>query len=255
MPDEEKQEENLGQEVDELLEQGLSQKDVEARGYSPSLVRQRIRKRVKAGKGPQVSSGRDGALAVRKEKESILPEWLETDVAEIFDGEKRDQRIFVAGMSVPLMGMRMFSEAVKPLTELMSTWQEGQAKVAQAMQGSSAEAAQMAAQQTLAGAMPQIAGMMREMTQASSPNPFAAMVSQTMQPMLQQALGGMMGMFQQKRGQPQLGAQPQPGQPGAQPGQQGAQPQPQQQGQPSVGQQSPAGSQPMSEAEEEEVFG
>ena len=48
----EPEEENLGQEVDELLEEGFNQKEIEAKGYSPSLVRQRIRKRVKAGKEP-----------------------------------------------------------------------------------------------------------------------------------------------------------------------------------------------------------
>ncbi len=215
--EEEKQEENLSQEVDELLEQGLSQKDIEARGYSPSLVRQRIRKRVKGGKGLPVSSGRNGTLALRKEKESVLPEWLERDVAEIFDGQKRDQRIFMAGMSVPLMGMRLFSEAVQPFTDLLSTWQKGQAEAAKAMQGSSAEIAQAAAQQTLAGAMPQVVGLMKEAALASSPNPLMSMFAQTMQPLLGQVMGNMMTMFQPKPGQPQLGVQPPPGQPGAQP--------------------------------------
>lgn len=70
-------------------------------------------------------SSRDGALAIRKEKESVLPEWLEKDVAEIFDGQVRDQRIFMAGMSVPLMGLRLFTEGVKPIIDLMSTWQRG----------------------------------------------------------------------------------------------------------------------------------
>ena len=46
MVDSNQDEENLSQEVDALLEEGLGQKDIEARGYSPSLVRQRIRKRV-----------------------------------------------------------------------------------------------------------------------------------------------------------------------------------------------------------------
>jgi transposase len=49
------------------------------------------------------SPGKDNTLALRKEKESMLPEWLETDVAEIFDGNLRDRKIFMAGMSVPLM--------------------------------------------------------------------------------------------------------------------------------------------------------
>jgi len=122
------QEENLGQEVDGLLEEGFAQKEIEARGYSPSLVRQRIRKRVKAGKEPSSPPARDNTLAIRKERESVLPEWLEADVAEIFDGNLRDRKLFMAGMSVPMMGLRMFSESVKPLTDLLATWQKGQAE-------------------------------------------------------------------------------------------------------------------------------
>src|SRR4030043_1608438 len=155
MTDENQNEENLGQKGDELLEEGFSQKAIEARGYSPSLVRQRVRKSVKAGKEPfAATQSKDGALALRKEKESVLPEWLEGDVAEIFDGNIRDRKIFMAGMSVPLMGLRMFSETVKPLTELLATFQKGQAEAARAMQGSSYEVAQMAAQQALSQAMP-----------------------------------------------------------------------------------------------------
>jgi hypothetical protein len=77
------------------------------------------------GKSAPGTSGRDGSLAVRKDKESVLPEWLEGDVAEIFDGQKRDQRIFLAGMSVPLMGLRLFAEGVKLIIDLLATWQKG----------------------------------------------------------------------------------------------------------------------------------
>src|SRR4030042_2499380 len=120
MVDNNQNEENLSQEVDELLEEGLIQKEIEARGSSPSLVRQRIRKRVKAGKEPSSPSpGKDGSLAFRKEKESVLPEWLEGDVAEIFDGNIRDRKIFLAGTGGPLLGLRMFSETVTPLSALL----------------------------------------------------------------------------------------------------------------------------------------
>lgn len=44
----EEEEENLSAEVDVLLEQRLKQKEIEARSYSQSPVRQRIRKKVKA---------------------------------------------------------------------------------------------------------------------------------------------------------------------------------------------------------------
>ena len=231
MVDNNQEEENLGQEVDELLEEGLAQKEIEARGYSPSLVRQRIRKRAKAGKGPP-SAPKDGSLAIRREKESVLPEWLETDVAEIFDGNLRDRKIFMAGMSVPLMGLRMFSETIKPLTDLLSTWQKGQAEAARAVQGSGAEVAQMAAQQTLNQAMPHFMSVMKESSNASSPNPFASMVTRLFEPFLQQTMQQMMGTFMGGFGMPGIGTmqppgQPMPGQapvaPGSQPG---TQPQP-----------------------------
>lgn len=214
-------EENLSQEVDELLEDGLGQKEIEGRGYSPSLVRQRIRKRVKAGKNAPPSSGRNGSLALRRQSESVLPEWLEKDVAEIFDGEKRDQRIFMAGMSVPLLGLRLFGEAVKPLVELMGTWQKGMVETSRAVQGSGGEVAYMASQQALSGALPQILSAVKEQALSTSPNPMATMVVNTMQPYFQQLLGQLMGSFMRFAPQGQMGMQPQPGQPGSQPPQPG----------------------------------
>jgi len=100
-------------------------------------------------KGVAGTVGRDGALAIRKDKESVLPEWLERDVAEIFDGQTRDQRIFLAGMSVPLMGLRLFAEGVKPIIDLLATWQEGQAQAAQAAQGSGIKMAREAGEASI----------------------------------------------------------------------------------------------------------
>ena len=198
MADNNQEEENLSQEVDELLEEGLSQKEIEARGYSPSLVRQRIRKRVKAGKEPFATTPpKDGAIALRKEKESVLPEWLEADVAEIFDGNLRDRKIFMAGMSVPMMGLRMFSETVKPLTDLLSTWQKGQAEAARAMQGSGYEMAQLAAQQVISQAMPQILGAIKDNSVAASPDPVGSMMTRTIEPYFQQIMGNLMSNFMQ----------------------------------------------------------
>lgn len=213
MVDNNQNEENLSQEVDELLEEGLAQKEIEARGYSPSLVRQRIRKRVKAGKEPSSPQARDNTLAIRKERESVLPEWLEADVAEIFDGNLRDRKIFMAGMSVPMMGLRMFSETIKPLTELLSTWQKGQAEAARAMQGSGIETAQLAAQQVISQAMPQILGAVREQAVDRSPNPMGSMMTRLIEPYLQRMMGSFMGGF----GMPGMGMMPPPGQ--APPGQ------------------------------------
>jgi len=233
MADNNQEEENLGQEVDELLEEGFTQKEIEAKGYSPSLVRQRIRKRVKAGKEPfSTTSPKDGVLALRKEKESVLPEWLEADVAEIFDGNIRDRKIFLAGMSVPMMGLRMFSETIRPLVDLLSTWQKGQAEAARAMQGSGYETAQLAAQHVVSQAMPQILGAVREQAVDRSPNPMGAMMTRLIEPYLQ----NMMGTFMAGFGMPGMGMTPPPGQaPSGQPYQPpvspGFQPGPKSQGQ------------------------
>jgi len=222
--------EAAGKRLDELLEDGFGQREIESRGYSPSLVRQRIRKRVKAGKEPSSPPAKDNTLAIRKEKESVLPEWLEGDVAEIFDGNLRDRKIFIAGMSVPLMGLRMFSETVKPLTDLLSTWQKGQAEAARAVQGSGAEVAQMAAQQVLAQVTPQFMTAMKESSTASSPNPLGSMMTRVFEPILQQTMQQMMGSMM--GGMPGMGmmspsGQPVPGQQSMAPGTQpGPQPQP-----------------------------
>jgi len=233
MTDNNQNEENLGQEVDELLEDGFTQKEIEARGYSPSLVRQRIRKRVKAGKEPfSTPTSKDGSLVFRKEKESVLPEWLETDVAEIFDGNIRDRKIFMAGMSVPLMGLRMFSETVKPLTDLLSTWQKGQAEAARAVQGSGYETAHLAAQQVISQALPQILGAVKDNSVAASPDPVGSMMTRMIEPYLQQMMGSFMGGMMPGMVQPGFtppqGAQPNPSQATNQSGQpiQGNQPQP-----------------------------
>ena len=117
----------------------------------------------------------------------------------------------MAGMSVPMMGLRMFSETIKPLTALLSTWQKGQAEAARAMQGSGAEVAQMAAQQTLNGALPQILSMVKDQAVNTSPNPMAAMMANTMQPIFQQLMGNLMGAFMRPMGD--VLAPSQPGQP------------------------------------------
>jgi hypothetical protein len=176
------------------------------------------------GKESSTSPGKDNTLALRKEKESVIPEWLEADVADIFDGNVRDRKIFMAGMSVPMMGLRMFSESVKPLTELLATFQKGQAEAARAMQGSGYETAQLAAQHVISQAMPQILGAVKENAIATSPNPVGAMMTRIIEPHLQNMMSRMMGSFMggmmpgmmPPQGPPY--EQPQPGfQPGPQP--------------------------------------
>jgi len=213
-------EELLAKGVDELLEQGLSEQEIVGRGYNPSLVKQRIRKRAKVGKAPPGSQSRDGSLALRKDKESVLPEWLEADVAEIFDGKVSDQKIFLAGMSVPLMGLRLFAEGVKPIIDLLATWQKGQAEAAREAQGSGIEIAQAAGEAAASGVGKFF--METKPWLSASPDPWQAMMADTMRPILQQVMGNVMGSMMRATPQrqpaegeasPQAGAQSPPGQP------------------------------------------
>jgi hypothetical protein len=136
----------------------------------------------------------------------VLPEWLEPNVAEIFDGNVRDRKIFLAGMSVPMMGLRMFSETIRPLVELLSTWQKGQTEASRAMQGSSQETVQLAVQAVISQMMPQILGAVREQAADRSPNPVGAMITRVMEPHLQNMFGSLMAGFG-------MGMAPPPGQP------------------------------------------
>ena len=195
------------------------------------------------GKGVTGTSGRDGALAIRKDKESVLPEWLEGDVAEIFDGNLRDRKIFMAGMSVPLMGLRLFSEGVKPIIDLLATWQEGQAQAARAAQGSGIDMAREAGE-SAATAVGKFF-MDTKPWLATAQDPMKAMFVDTIRPMFQQLMGQVMGGFMKG--------------PGLTPGPSGAagQPTATQPGQPPQ-RQPPAstfGAEQVSKEEIEEVFG
>jgi len=203
--DNQENKENLGQEVDDLLDQGLDQKEIEKRGYSPSLIRQRIRKRHKEGKGAPAPSARKDSLALRKEKGSVLPEWLGRDVAQIFNGDIRDQRIFLAGISVPLIGMRITTELVKPLIDLLSVWQQGQAIAAREAQGSSLEVANAAGEAAAGGVAKYL--METKPWLSASPNPMQSMMADSMRPLLQQLIGQLMGGMMPPIQQPQAGIQ------------------------------------------------
>jgi len=151
-------------------------------------------------------SPRDGALAIRKEKESVLPEWLERDVAVIFDGQVRDQRIFLAGMSVPLMGLRLFSEAVNPIVDLLTVWQKGQVEAARVAQGSGIEMANAAGQAAAAGVAKFL--MEEKPWVAAAPDPWKAMVVDSMRPVFAQVIGQVMGGLMRFTPQGQAGMQP-----------------------------------------------
>ncbi len=200
-------------EINKLLDEGYTVKQIIELGFNRRTAYHYAKLRVKADKEPSSTPpARDSTLAIRKERESVLPEWLEPDVAEIFDGNLKDRKIFMAGMSVPMMGLTMFSETIKPLTELLSTWQKGQAEAAREMKGSGYETAQMAVQQVISQMMPQILGAVREQAADRSPNPMGAMMTRLIEPYLQNMMGTFMGGFGMMPPQPRQSAQPGPAQ-------------------------------------------
>lgn len=166
--------------------------------------------------------------AKAKTGEGVIPEFIAAEMVNIFDGDDRDQRIFMAGMSVPLMGLRLFAEGVKPFVDLLTVWQKGQAEAAAATQDSYRKIAEEAAAGVADAISPAFESLRSSVT-ASAPDPFRAMFANVMQPLLGQALGSfgqLLSRWQTRTQQPpsadvQPGQgdvhAPQAGQPGAQP--------------------------------------
>lgn len=188
----EPEEGDLGVQVDGLLEKGYTQREIVKQGFSGGLVRQRIRKRTKRlGKqAPESGNGNKGEVALTiKEKEQVLPEWLESQVGELYDGDEKTRKIFMAGMSIPLLGMRLFSESFKPLLALMQTYTAGQAEAAKAAAGGAEEIAKS----TIVEALPYITNAMTEVAKANAPkeiNPLGAMMARLIEPLMSNALSG-----------------------------------------------------------------
>jgi len=190
--------------IDKLLDQNYSAKQLREMGFASSTIRKRLHKRAKRQGLPPPENGGDngkpGVALTIKEKEQVLPEWLEGQVAELYDGDDKTRKVFMAGMSIPLLGMRLFAESFKPMLELMRVDQARQAEAAKVAAGGSEEIAR----QTVAEAIPYFERIAKDAALASSPNPLQTMMAQAMSPMLTQAMSGMMGMFQPKNPQPGL---------------------------------------------------
>jgi hypothetical protein len=192
----------LGRQVDALLEKGYSQKECREQGFSPSLVRQRVRKRSKrlgllAPESKTNGNGdKPGVALTINEKQQVLPEWLGSQVGELYDGDEKTRKIFMAGMSIPLLGMRLFAESFKPMLSLMQTYQQGQAEAVKASQG----AADDVAEKTVVAALPYMERMVKESSRASSPNPMAAMLSRILEAPMTQVMSGIFNMFMPQAG-------------------------------------------------------
>lgn len=199
----EEEEATITQEIDGLLDEGWSLGRLVKAGYARSTVRMRIRKRAKTNPPLPDNGGENGNHKVSltvKDKETVLPEWLEQQVGELYDGDEKTRKIFMAGMSIPLLGMRLFSESFKPLLALMQANTANQAEVARSLQGGSEEVAKS----TIVEAMPYLERIVRENAIATSPDPMKAMVVRAIEPIFSNTISSVMGgMFKLPGQQPQ----------------------------------------------------
>lgn len=226
MATEKPQDETVKNRIVVLLQRGYSRAQlINDFGFAERTVDNAIKNYKEQGgeeteKEPSSSQVKDKTMAIRKEKESVLPEWLENDVAEIFDGNIRDRKLFMAGMSVPLMGLRIFGETAPSIVELITVWQRGQIETARALQGGGAETAKVAAQEVLSQSMPQILGAVKDSSVNTSTSPMQGMMVRLFEPYLQNIMAkfgglGMLGMMPMGgQAQTSPGTQPGPQAPG-----------------------------------------
>ena len=146
--------------------------------------------------------------------EVIIPEWIASEMVNIFDGSERDQRIFLAGLATPIMGVRLIQEMVKPLTEMMLAMRKEELQAMIEAQGMAKEVAERAAQDVGA----QVIQALRQQGTASA-RPMEQLMADMLRQPLNQLVAKTMGMFMP---QAQPGTQFQPNQPGltGQPGSQ-----------------------------------
>lgn len=198
----ENNEENLGKEVDELLEQGLSHKEIKQRGYSDSLIRQRVRKRVKAGKAPPPSSGwgKEGeaipTLPAKMATKDMIPPELALLGIRLQDGDYR--KGYIDGMATLIMAARYNQLLAASQAEIISK----QLEIMRESRESGIEMAQQAAEAAAAGAAARAAVhidekfdqvMKQKADIATVPKPFEGIFARTMETALAYLTNTMLG--------------------------------------------------------------
>jgi len=139
--------------------------------------------------------------AKTKAGEVIIPEWIASEMVNIFDGNERDQRLYLAGVATPILGVRLIQEMVKPLTDLMLAIRKEELQAVMETQTMSREIADRAAQ----GVGAQVVQALRQQGTASASPMETLMVDMLRQP-LTHLMSKIMGMPMG-----QAGAQPQTG--------------------------------------------
>ena len=133
------------------------------------------------GRGPAVVGAAVGPGGMTPQPGSVHGD--SSQVRMLYDGDDRTAQVFMAGMSIPLLGIRLFAESMKPFGELLKLWQANQAAAARAAQGAGEEIAEKAARE----AAMNVAGYFEERKPwlAASPDPFKAMFADAMRPLIE----------------------------------------------------------------------
>ena len=187
--------ESKAQAINGLFDLGMTKPQIMKLGFKEATVRKEVDRRKREGKDVPGTPPHETTVlpAVTKGTEQVLPEYLSGEISEYFDGSEEQRRIFKAGIMVPLMGMRLFAEMVKPLTMLINAMKGDQMDSMMKALSLGQEQAHTAAMEASQVTAAQILASQKEMAVASSPNPMQTMMVQTMQPFISGLMNKVMG--------------------------------------------------------------
>lgn len=200
--------ESKSEAINDLFDLGLTKGQIMKLGYVESTVRKEVNRRKERGQEVAGTPAKEPSVlpAITKGTEAVLPEYLSGEISEYFDGSLEQQRIFKAGIMVPLMGMRLFAEMVKPLTMLINAMKGDQVEATMKAMALGQQQAHDAAMEASSMTAAQVGALMKESAAASavagSKDPMKVMAAQQMQPLFTQMMNLLMS-----RVMPGLGGQ------------------------------------------------
>ncbi len=207
-------------EINRLLDEGYTVKQIIKLGFKRRTVYYYAKKRVKPEGAPVSSNGHNPQATMLPAKldgkQVIVPEYIIKHLSFI-DGDKK--QVAVDMVLIWEAARRSVMEDVmilQGLTTAQAQTTETQLRILREAKSESREIAAAAAEQAAQMVGGQVNEIVRQSARPESPNPMASMLSQTMQPYLSQVFSQMFGMFGGMGQAPGM-VPPQQGQP-AQPG-------------------------------------
>ena len=246
-----------GTEINRLLDEGYSVKQIVDLGFKRRTVFYHAKKRTKPENNSVASSEQSGINSMLPAKlegrQVIVPEFLIKHLSFIDEDKKQAAVDMVLIWEAARRSVMEDVMILQGLTTAQAQTTETQLKILREAKSESKEVARIAAEE----AAMMVGGQIREVVQQQqnsvkdSPNPMASMFTQAVQPYFSQALGKMFSMFG-TFGQPGGNMPPQSGQTTGSPAQSGQQASAQQSGSQPI--MAPPGARQVSDKEMEEAF-